>query len=769
MDIGEAGAMRINSKTYGQGDSSRLALVAAAGLASIWAAPAIAADAPAGEAELVVTAQKTTERLIDVPLNVSALSGEQMKSAHVDTPNDLASQIPNVDIKDNIPGAQSIITVRGVGLNDFSSTNNSSVGVYVDDVFLASFAEMDFNFYDLERVEVLKGPQGTLYGRNSTAGAINVISARPKVSGTFGELTAGYGNFSTFTADGFVNIAASDNFALRLSGKTTQQREGYWFSRVLNDDMGEQNVWLGRAQALWTPGPNTTINLKLEGERNRSEIGVGKFFGAVPIAGYTGTCPNFAAPANCTDMFGYTDTTTDVFEGDWNHRAPYNVDQWNATLHVDHDFGWAKLASVTAYIDFKRGFYIDADASPLTQAEFDQNDKVRQFSQETRLSGEHGKLQWVAGGYYSWDRVWTFTPGFLTDLFVTNVLIQSDQTTKTWAGFGQVKYALTDKLSLTGGLRYTDERRHYVGGTRDLNPFGFSFLCFVAGACAFPPNPGQYQLSSQDATTTDRSWSWRGAVDYKPTDDTLIYASISRGTKSGGFFNGVSTTSFALAPFRPEQLTAYEIGVKAQNADRSVLFGASGFYYDYKDLQTQTFTNVGAVSLIKLGNVDEATIYGLDADVTWRPVEGLSLRGGLGLLHSELGAFQTVGPSGPFTVPKGNKLPNAPGLSFNGSARYEHALGQALKGAVQFDAHYSGHVFKESLNTPYLAADSYWLLNAGAEVSAADDRWTLAVWAKNLTDEKYVAQATNNGIGMGYRIFNAPRTYGVTLTARFGQ
>ncbi|HEX7757989.1 MAG TPA: TonB-dependent receptor [Caulobacteraceae bacterium] len=748
----------------------KLALLAATALAAGGAArAAMAAEsqapAPTGVAEIVVTAQKTAERVIDVPLNVSSLSGEALRTAHVDQPQDLASQVPNVDIKDNIPGAQSIITVRGVGLDDFSSTNNSSVGVYVDDVFLASFAEMDFNFYDLERIEVLKGPQGTLYGRNSTAGAINVISARPSLSGTSGVINIGYGSYRTFNADGYVNLPLSDTFALRLSAKTTQQEDGFWYSRVLHDRLGQQHVLLGRAQALWKPTDKLTVNFKLEGEHNRSSIGVGKFFGTIPTT--AAACPDFSNPAHCVDQHGYTDATADPFTGDWNHRAPYNVSQWNATLHVDDDLGWAKLSSVTGYIDFRREFYIDADAAPTTDAEFDQNDKVRQFSQELRLSGKTGIAQWVVGGYYSWDRVQTHTPGFLTDLFVTDVLITADQTTRTGAVFGQVKWAITDKLSATTGLRYTDETRHYVGGTTDTNPLGFSFLCFVVGACGFPPNPGQYVITHQDASTSDRNWSWRAALDYKPTDDTLIYASISRGEKSGGFFNGISTNNAALAPFRPETLTDYEVGVKAQSADRRVRFGASVFYYDYHDLQTQTFTSVGAVSLIKLGNVPKAKIYGTDADLTWEALEGLTLRGGLGLLHTELGTFQTANSGGVVTVPAGNKLPDAPTLTVNGSVRYQHAISQGFTGAVQFDAHYSGSVFKEALNLPYLSAGSYWIENAQVSVSSARDAWTLAVWVKNLSNTHYVSQATDDGLGMGYRVFNPPRTYGMTVSHRF--
>lgn len=713
--------------------------------------------------ELVVTAQKREQRLIDVGASVASLDGEALRTARVDDPTDLATQVPNVDVKENIPGAQAIVTVRGVGLNDFSSTNNSTVGLYVDEVFLASFAQMDFNFFDLDRIEVLKGPQGTLYGRNSTAGAINILSAAPSLDGVSGYMSAGAANYDRFEAEGAANIPAGETLAFRLSGKAVNQGEGFWYSRTQRRDLGEQDILLGRAQMLWKPDDRLSVRLKFEAEKNRSELGVGKFFGTIP-AGPGVTCPNFADPSRCINSHGYTDTTKDKFEGDWGSPTPYRVSQWNGTGRIDADLGFAKLAAVTGYIHFKRGFHIDADAAPTNDAEFDQNDKVEQFSQEVRLSGETGRASWIVGAYYSWDEVTTFSPGTLRDIFNTNVLITADQETRSKALFGQADWKITDQLTLVTGLRYTDEDRDYRGGTRDLNPFGLSFLCLAVGACA--PGPGQTQLSFIDAGISDKNWSWRAGLNFKPSEDTLLYGLVARGVKSGGFFNGITTSTFALAPYRPETLTDYEAGFKARLFDRSLSIEASAFWYDYEDLQTQTFTNVGAVSLIKLGNVDKATVKGLDIQAVWLPVDGLSLNAGLGLLDTKLGSFRTSGPAGPITVPKGNELPNAPDLTLNLQARYEWTVLGDWTAAIQGGAHYSDKVFKEALNTPYLSADDYWLFDARASLTSGSG-WEIAVWAKNLGDKAYVAQITDNGIGMGYRVFNAPRTYGVTLTKRF--
>ena len=722
----------------------RALILAAAMLGTVLPA---AAQEPAGVENVVVTAEKTTESILNVGINVTAISGADLRASRVATPTDLATQIPNVDVKTNIPGAQQIITVRGVGLDDFSSTNNSSVGVYVDDVFLASFAEMDFNFYDLERVEVLKGPQGTLYGRNSTAGAINVISARPSLDGFEGRISAGYGNFETFDAEAMLNIPVSDDLALRFSGKTVQQGEGYWYSRVLHRDLGRQDVFLGRGQALWTPNADWTVLLKVEGESNHSEIGVGKFFGTIPLT--AAPCPDFGNPSHCVNAHLYTDTTKDPFTGDWNHTAPYHVNQINGTLHVEGDLGWAQLTSVTGLINFKREFYIDADAAPTRDAEFDQNDHVNQFSEELRLNGTVDRLDWLAGAYYSHDHVHSFTPGTLIDLLGVNVFIQSRQTTRSAAAFGQVKYTLTDQLNITGGLRYTSEDRAYVGGTNLL------FGPFIVGSTFI------------NAKIHDRNWSWRGALNWKPDEQTLFYVSISRATKSGGFFNGITTVNAALAPYKPEELTDYEAGVKAQLLDNRLYLDGSVFYYDYTDLQAQTFTNVGAVSLIKLSNIHKARIYGLDLGATWMPVAGLTLRGGIGLLHTRLGAFPFATAFGPVINPAGNRLPDAPNTTFSGLARYEHAVLGDFVGALQFEGHYASDSYKEALNLPYLFTNANWVFDGRVSIATQDEGWELALWGKNIFDEQHVVQATDDGIGMGYRIFNAPRTIGVTLSHHF--
>jgi iron complex outermembrane receptor protein len=705
---------------------------------------------------VTVTAEKTSESILNVGINVTALSADQLRQARISTATDLATQIPNFSVKTNIPGAQQIVTVRGIGLDDFSSTNSSSVGVYVDDVFLASFAEMDFGMYDLDRVEVLKGPQGTLYGRNSTAGAINIISAKPEMDAFSGELTAGYGNFSAYTVDAALNIPISSTFALRLSGQTDQQDTGFWYSPELGQWLGAQNIFRERAQALWTPTSALTVLLKLEGEENNSEIGSGKFFGDNSTNGQP--CPDFKNPAHCVDVFGFTDTNPDPFVVSTGHDAPYKIDSFNATLHITDDLGWAELTSVTGYIDFRREFYIDADASPLALAEFDQNDKVRQASEELRLAGGSAQgIEWLVGAYGSWDQVRTYAPGTFRDLLGADALITADQVTHSAALFGQVKWALSDELTLVTGLRGTYEDRHYIGGS--------SF--FLAGTTiAFPCPP--LCPTFEDATITDRNVSWHAGLNWKPSDKTLVYFSAAESTKSGGFFNGITFQSEALAPYKPEHLTDLEVGAKSSLLNDALFVDGSVFYYDYHNYQAQTFTSVGTVSLIKLSNIKEASVYGLDLGLTWQPADGLSLRAGLGLLHTRLGSFPFF-TTGPKTEPAGNKMPDAPDTSFTGTLRYEHGVFGGMIGAFQFSGVYEGAHFFEALNTSYLAAPSSWVFDTSVSLATGNRGWEATFWVRNLGNEQHTIQATDDGqpIGAGYRMFNNPRMLGVTLSHRF--
>jgi iron complex outermembrane receptor protein len=288
-------------------------------------------------------------------------------------------------------------------------------------------------------------------------------------------------------------------------------------------------------------------------------------------------------------------------------------------------------------------------------------------------------------------------------------------------------------------------------------------LCIPAGLCT-PFVPGPVALTFRDDKISDTNLTGRVALEYQPTPSSLLYASVSRGRKSGGFFSGITTNDRALIPYRPETLTAYEVGGHARLGGRTILVNGSLFYYDYDDVQTFVRDDGGAIPVQRLGNIDHAKVYGADLDIDWRPTKGLDLFAGIGLLKTRLSSFET----GAGHVDSGNKLPNAPSFTFNGRARYEFPITSGLKASVLGSARYSDSVFKDAANDPLIKAGSYWLFDARIAVGASDDRWEIALWGKNLTDDQHVAQGLDvASLGFGNRTFNAPRTYGVTGTVRF--
>ena len=723
--------------------------------------------------EVTVTAQKRVQRLVDVPINVSSMSRDDVQKTRIEQVRDVAGYMPNMDIKEQVPGAIPVVSIRGVGLDDFSSTNSPAAGVYVDQVTLSSLALMSFDLYDIERIEVLKGPQGTLYGRNSTAGAISILSA-PAAFEREGYLRAGAGTYKTNDFEGMFNLPLSDSFAVRAAGKLIRQGRGYWQSRLdANDaanyqqpptgllttlvgvpplaardtsgdpirrDIGKRDIGLYRVRLGWVPADALKLDFKVEGQHQRSEMGQPEGFGT--------SCKNGAKPIdfeNCTDGMGYSDRDHDPYKGDWRGDFPYNIDQLGETLIADADLGFATLTSVTGHIKLDRFFHIDVDGTPADAFDFFQGDKVDQWTQEARLAGSSGMAQWLAGAFWSKDKIVLHDDGRHQDAIPGEFsTIDADQLTKSAAAFVNIDWKLSERLSLVTGLRYTHETRSYVGGSH--------WTVLV---------PGTIANTHQDSSIADSNWSWKFGASYAPTHTSLLYANASKGTKSGGYFSGVTTDNSQLAPYKPEQLIAYEIGAKTQG---QFAVNTSVFYYDYKDVQT--FMRNGAAPVQFIGNVPKASTMGLDAEAIVRALDGLTLQAGLGLLRTRLGEF--TGPDGT-PVAAGNRLANSPKLTFNGLARYEFPLlGDDTLGALQADAYYSADAYKEATNDPLIHQEPYWIYNARASVLSASHTWEVALWGRNLTNELYVVQGLDvSALFFGNRNYNAPRTAGVEVSVKF--
>lgn len=740
-------------------------LMAGASVLAI-ASTALAADAAADSVgEVVVTAMKREERLQDVGATITALSAEALRTSRVSGLTDLAAYTPNVDIKETVPGALPTVTIRGIGLDDFSTVSSPAAGIYIDEVPLASPGLMSGEYFDLARIETLKGPQGTLYGRNTTAGAVNIISARPGREFD-GYAKVGYGNYRRLDAEGMINAPLGESAQLRVSAKTVQQSRGFWTSDLLANgapgkrDIGDRDVLLGRVQLALQPVEDLNINLKIEGQRSRSEIGVPQSFGSfgkgTPFVPCAPVLAGRLDNTQCVDAYGYQNTHANPYHGDWAGTFPYNIDQIAGTSTISYRVAGFDLTSITGYINFNRFYHIDVDATPRRQLDFLENEAVRQATQEFRIAKSTSLVDVIGGVFMSWDHVLGDNSNVLDQwpllLFgAASGVGQTtyNQTTRSAALYGNATWHVTPAFDLVTGLRYTGEERHYAGGTLFVTP---------------SPLVGINNAFIADKIH-DHNLTWKLGANYKLSPDALLYASVARGVKSGGFFSGFTNSTAQLLPYRPETLTAYEAGAKTQLV-RGLTLNASAFYYDYKDPQTfvRHVDPATGLSVQKVGNVDGAKAYGADIDAAWRPVDGMTLTAGLGLLHTRLSSFTT---SAGF-VPAGNRLPNAPSVTFNGGARYEWAVMGGWKMSVQGEAHHATRVFKEASNDPLIAAGGYWLFNGRVALANETGKWELAAWGKNLGDKLYEVQGADfASLGVLNKNYNAPRTYGVELTYRY--
>jgi iron complex outermembrane recepter protein len=720
--------------------------------------------------EVIVTAEKKEQSVLDVGMSVNAFAGADLSAAGVARPAELNGFVPSLNVKENIPGVSPIFTIRGVGLNNFAANNNPTVGVYVDEVFLTSTAMMTFSLYDIARVEVLKGPQGTLYGRNTTAGAIGFFTRRPEQEFA-ADISTTYGNYERLEVEGSLNIPLSDTTAMRFSGLVVEQSEGFWEDRQ-GRSLGDQSVKSGRLQFAFDGGGAVSANLKIEYTDVDSEAGQFDMFGTQSLANPLAVCAPVAADridrSQCRDFFGNQNNDGDPYKGDWD-PDPFVMEQGNITFALKADVGEMQLNSITGYQFMDRTLGTDVDGTLIRQADFVLGDDVDQLSQELRLSGSAGEsMDWIVGLFYSRDNVDSVVDGNFSDLVaaftggaVTDERLQNliDQRTTAWAAFAHTEWQLSDLFSLTLAARFTDEQKEFTATATDLSIRGGTGGGFFG---APDPNCGAAQVACNSISRIDDSEvSWRTALNFKPTEDLLAYFSISRGFKSGGINGGFVSRSAVLAPFEPETVLAYELGAKADLLGGSMRLTGAVFYYDYEDVQTQVQVNVGGLSVIRLGNVPKAEVQGAEIELRWLPTDRLDLGLGLSFLDTQLGAFSS--PVGP--VPAGNDLPNAPKNSLVSDVRYEVPIGDYSL-AFNANARYSDDAFRDSLNQRLVWTEASWVYNANVELAAAA-KWSLSLWGRNLSDEQVSQSAANNGIGNGFTLPQAPRTFGATFKYSF--
>lgn len=736
--------------------------------------------------EILVTAQRRSQSVQDVAATVNAYSAEQLDRMRFDDVDDVALIVPNVDIKQAIAGTNSVITIRGVGLNDFSSNNTGSVGVYVDDVFLASTASLEFATFDTERLEVLKGPQGTLYGRNTTGGAVNIISRKPSQE-RGGYFSVGAGDYGLLEVEGAVTGPISDKTAYRLSGKFTEQGESYFTQLQTGEDFGDRTAYGLRGQIqhegdVWNANLKVQISdddgpatpYKLTGAQTLDSAPTAQFVAseflafpefapllatdpAVGLGGVGQFCDAVLAgvisPSTCADLQGFQDLSSDPRTGAANFAGGNSseIETFDATLTLSRDLTDSlSFTSITGFRSLERMFSEDVDGSAATLFEYRHDTEVDQFSQELRFNWVADGWDVVFGAFYSTDEVKHNFDNFADELFLTRLNIGYEQETVSAAGFVDATYEVSDKVSIKGGLRLTYEDKEYVGGTTDLNPFGISLLLLDPDTFEF--FPGSLPLSFTDTSFDETDVSGRIGIDYRANENTLYYAQFSKGFKSGGVIGDITFSNEELTPFDPETVFSYEVGIKSEPSD-SVRFNASLFYYDYENIQTFVAGSLGPV----LGNADDAEVTGADIELVWQPTDQLAFNLGLGLLDTEVG--------NPFN---GNKLPNAPETTATAQVTYGTQVSNGYNLLLQGGMKYSDEIERDIDNTPVTRSDSYTLFNARITLESIEAGWDFSLWAENLSDEDYAQQTFFlPTVGNVIQSFNAPRTWGVSARKEF--
>ena len=695
-------------------------------------------DDDEGLGTIVVTAQKREQNLQEVPLAVTTVGGEALQASGVVDTTRLNVVAPAVNIR--VTNSNFSPSIRGVGTAGINVEN--PVSLYIDGVYYASQREGLRDLHDIEQVAVLKGPQGTMFGRNSTGGVIQITTKSP--SHTFeGELGVSLDQYATLRAHAYVAGGLSDTVVASLSGTYATQGEGWGDNLTTGADTYRIDYnWSLRGQLLIDIGEDTQA--RLIGDYGRRADNMATYFR--PFPGTQLLLPGFTIPDNVYDSIVNLDPRSTLRGG-------------GVSLTVDHDFDFAKITSITAYRDSTGSFRLDADATPLSVFHVRSPDTRNfSFSQELQLTSRPGSaVNWAIGAYYFYNRnrardfAQIFGGPFAPlPTSVNEQQIFGRETAESIAPFGQVDFEILPRTRLTLGARWTYEKRDFVSRRSNLLNNGQLIPVVV-------PFDG--------ASITVKKPTWRIAVDHKFSDDILGYAYYSRGFKSGGF----NILNPANPPYDTEQLDAYEVGLKTELFNNAVRVNVAGFYYDYANIQVLQFIGGAQVTV----NGPKAEIYGLDLDFEARLAKGLSVRGGLVWLHDKFINFpnallSTPLPNGGAALrpgdASGNQLPNA--QRFNATVSLDYRTDVSF-GELAFNVteSHNGAFFFEPDNR--LRQGAYDLVNASITWTSRDGEFSLSLFAQNLLGEEVRTHATTIPFGYMSTQFLAPRVYGASAKFRF--
>ncbi len=735
--------------------------------------------------EIIVTAQKRSENLQAAPLAISAFSGDLLREDDISNLQDIGNRTPGLVFAAFSVG-QPEIAIRGIGTKEDGASASDSVVVSVDDVYIAARTAQVFDIFDLERVEVLRGPQGTLYGKNSIGGSINFVTTKPgeeteiRARQTVGD----YGRFDTAAM-------ISGQIAENLFGKVSISRRefnGYYKNVLVGSDLfgkqlGGGETFAYRGMLRWTPSEDLEVIFSADGaddnmgDSNREPVG---------SAGPLHDCGCASDPIAVNIALGGSTTAFDSLN-DLEGFANRDVEGYS--IKVNWDQPWGTFTSISAYRKSTFDWIEDSEGLPTTNTfvafnaptgpgpafvapategfAFDVEDaaveNTKQYTQEFRVtSGGESDLSWVAGLFYSreeTDRIERFTFRSI-GLTIGGVDFPSDMSSiqtnesDTFAAYADGSYDVSDKLTVRAGIRYSTEKK-------DMTAEGI----LHSGVALLLQNFAEVSASDRWSNV-----SWRAVADYQVTEEAMVYGSISTGYKSGGFTGSASTGERASTPFDSEKATNFEVGLKSQFWDNRARVNIAAFFTDYKNLQvTRFFQPEGSgFGQFITENAGEAELKGVEVEYTILLTEEFEVGGSYAYLDAEYTEFTgtpSVTGTGDFT---GNTLRQAPEHSFSSYAKYTLQLEDGSSLSAKVNYRYQSLTFYDPNNNDITTIPAYDIWDARLAWNSPDGKWELAGWVKNISNEEYRTHVfSQRGSRIAFALFGAPRTYGFTGTYTF--
>jgi iron complex outermembrane recepter protein len=694
--------------------------------------------------EVVVTAQKREQSVQDVPISITAFSARELRDLGITSTTDLAAITPGLTIGQNTgDGDFPFISLRGVTVRDFADTNESPSAVYMDEFYKANLVGLDQQVFDMQRVEVLRGPQGTLYGRNATGGLVHYLTRQPTDTPE-GYAAITLGEFETRRVEAAVGGPLGEAWSARLS-LLHDEHEG-WMRNLLagGQDGNALDANSARAQIAFEPSDAARYTLLAQFSENENDAGnmFHEFSARTdPVTGLA-----VAAPGS-PGFSGFVDPSPDEPRTSVSDRdISLKTRQLTAIGRGEWRIGDLQLVSVSGYEKSAKDGSSDSDATPFVRGT-EVHPRGEQYSQELRLAGARGRTHWLAGLYYFNYHIDGRQARCLPATCNANRNpIFYDMKTDSWAAFGNVDWTLTDTLSLTTGVRYTRENKDYVLNNTDA---GIVFSRATVG-----------ELARRD----DDDVSFNARLNLSPREDVLLYAGVARGFKAGTFNVGFTPIATAAIPVKPEELTSYEMGFKT-SMGRALRLNGAVFYYDYQDSQAFQFDGQ---TLASTAFNRDATIQGAELEVDMRPLEGFNLRLTGTYLDATLKGVVRPGPTSAGLPPVDTRMPLAPKWNLSGLARYQWHAPWSGNLWLQATATYNSDQYFDAFNSPAHFEPGYTVVNARIGWDSADDKWNVTVFADNVTDRIYRTYSFDLAfLSFATSVYGKPRWIGGTVTYSF--